>query len=111
MQINGHVLLPAALLIATFFTLVCEAQPAPLNSQPNYYSDVESEPDPEAVYEILARIGQSIIRARDNIPKRGMDLGLSRGYSGSLTAKHLMGLASANYASGPGRRRRSVAQV
>nr|APB88057.1 calcitonin-like diuretic hormone precursor variant C [Lygus hesperus] len=40
--------------------------------------------------------------------KRGLDLGLSRGFSGSQAAKHLMGLAAANYAGGPGRRRRHV---
>ncbi|KYQ47980.1 Diuretic hormone class 2 [Trachymyrmex zeteki] len=45
----------------------------------------------------------------DAIPrtKRGLDLGLNRGFSGSQAAKHLMGLAAANYAGGPGRRRRS----
>ncbi|EGI66870.1 Diuretic hormone class 2 [Acromyrmex echinatior] len=45
----------------------------------------------------------------DAIPrnKRGLDLGLNRGYSGSQAAKHMMGLAAANYAGGPGRRRRS----
>nr|P82372.1 RecName: Full=Diuretic hormone class 2; AltName: Full=DH(31); AltName: Full=Diuretic hormone class II; AltName: Full=Diuretic peptide; Short=DP [Diploptera punctata]P85826.1 RecName: Full=Diuretic hormone class 2; AltName: Full=DH(31); AltName: Full=Diuretic peptide; Short=DP; AltName: Full=Rhopr-DH31; Contains: RecName: Full=Diuretic hormone class 2(1-16); AltName: Full=Rhopr-DH31(1-16) [Rhodnius prolixus]P85830.1 RecName: Full=Diuretic hormone class 2; AltName: Full=Diuretic peptide; Short=D len=31
----------------------------------------------------------------------GLDLGLSRGFSGSQAAKHLMGLAAANYAGGP----------
>lgn len=40
--------------------------------------------------------------------KRALDLGLSRGYSGTLQAKHLMGLAAANYAGGPGRRRRDA---
>lgn len=40
--------------------------------------------------------------------KRALDLGLSRGYSGALQAKHLMGLAAANYAGGPGRRRRDA---
>ena len=40
-------------------------------------------------------------------PKRGgLDFGLGRGYSGSQAAKHLMGLAAANYAIGPGRKRR-----
>lgn len=39
--------------------------------------------------------------------KRGLDLGLSRGYSGTQAAKHLMGMAAANFAGGPGRRRRS----
>lgn len=43
--------------------------------------------------------------------KRGgsfnLDLGLGRGYSGAQAAKHMMGMAAANYANGPGRRRRS----
>ena len=38
-----------------------------------------------------------------------MDFGLSRGFSGAGAAKHLMGLAAANFAGGPGRRRRSAA--
>ncbi|RWS13507.1 diuretic hormone class 2-like protein [Dinothrombium tinctorium] len=37
--------------------------------------------------------------------KRGLDLGLSRGFSGRQAAKHLVGLASANFAGGPGRKR------
>ena len=40
--------------------------------------------------------------------KRGVDFGLGRGYSGSQAAKHLMGLAAANYAIGPGRKRRQA---
>lgn len=39
--------------------------------------------------------------------KRGLDLGLSRGYSGSQQAKHMMGIAAAGLSGGPGRRRRS----
>ncbi|KAK3884375.1 hypothetical protein Pcinc_011348 [Petrolisthes cinctipes] len=39
--------------------------------------------------------------------KRGLDLGLGRGFTGSQAAKHLMGLATANFAGGPGRKRRS----
>ncbi|CAG9823767.1 unnamed protein product [Phaedon cochleariae] len=42
-----------------------------------------------------------------NTSKRGLDFGLGRGFSGSQAAKHLMGLAAANFAGGPGRRRRS----
>ncbi|KAK3890695.1 hypothetical protein Pcinc_005373 [Petrolisthes cinctipes] len=38
---------------------------------------------------------------------RGLDLGLGRGITGSQAAKHLMGLAAANFAGGPGRKRRS----
>ncbi|XP_043193002.1 diuretic hormone class 2-like [Amphibalanus amphitrite] len=40
--------------------------------------------------------------------KRGLDFGLGRGFSGSQAAKHMMGLAAANFAGGPGRRRRSA---
>lgn len=38
--------------------------------------------------------------------KRGVDFGLGRGFSGTQAAKHLMGLAAANYAVGPGRKKR-----
>jgi len=38
--------------------------------------------------------------------KRGLDLGLGRGFSGSQAAKHLMGLAAANFAAGPGKKKR-----
>ena len=38
--------------------------------------------------------------------KRGIDLGLSRGFSGSQAAKHMMGMSAASFANGPGRRRR-----
>lgn len=44
-------------------------------------------------------------------PKRGVDFGLGRGYSGSQAAKHLMGLAAANYAVGPGRKRRETIET
>ncbi|XP_045624428.1 diuretic hormone class 2 [Procambarus clarkii] len=71
--------------------------------------------DPDYVLELLTRLGHSIIRANElekfvrssGSAKRGLDLGLGRGYSGSQAAKHLMGLAAANFAGGPGRRRRS----
>ncbi|XP_046417089.1 diuretic hormone class 2 [Neodiprion virginianus] len=73
----------------------------------NYYNQLEEE-DPEVMLEMLARLGQSLIRTHElENSKRGLDLGLSRGFSGSQAAKHLMGLAAANYAGGPGRRRRS----
>lgn len=39
--------------------------------------------------------------------KRTVDFGLSRGYSGAQEAKHRMAMAIANFAGGPGRRRRS----
>lgn len=36
--------------------------------------------------------------------KRGLDLGISRGFSGSQAGKHLMGLSAASFANGPGKR-------
>ncbi|XP_011498658.1 PREDICTED: diuretic hormone class 2 [Ceratosolen solmsi marchali] len=62
---------------------------------------------PEAAQELLDRIENLAIFVQPDNAKRGLDLGLSRGFSGSQAAKHLMGLAAANYAGGPGRRRRS----
>ncbi|KAI4502386.1 hypothetical protein M0802_002298 [Mischocyttarus mexicanus] len=76
-------------------------------SQQNYWNQLE-EDDPEALLDMLARLRHSIMRNQElENNKRGLDLGLSRGFSGSQAAKHLMGLAAANYAGGPGRRRRS----
>ncbi|XP_071444373.1 diuretic hormone class 2 [Hetaerina americana] len=75
------------------------------------YVDLD-DPDPEYVLELLARIGQSVIRSQEQTDaKRGgtLDLGMGRGFSGAQAAKHLMGLAAANYAGGPGRRRREAA--
>lgn len=73
----------------------------------NYWNQVE-EDDPEALMEIIARLGHTIMRYPElENNKRGLDLGLSRGFSGSQAAKHMMGLAVANDAGGPGRRRRS----
>lgn len=75
--------------------------------QQGYWSLFDEE-DPEALMEIITRLGHTMIRNPElENNKRGLDLGLSRGFSGSQAAKHLMGLAAANYAGGPGRRRRS----
>ncbi|XP_015440203.1 PREDICTED: diuretic hormone class 2 [Dufourea novaeangliae] len=77
--------------------------------QQSYWGQFDEE-DPEAtkLMEIIARLGHTIMRNPElENTKRGLDLGLSRGFSGSQAAKHLMGLAAANYAGGPGRRRRS----
>ncbi|KAK1116607.1 hypothetical protein K0M31_018226 [Melipona bicolor] len=74
--------------------------------QQGYWSQFDEE-DPEALMEII-RLGHTMIRNPElENNKRGLDLGLNRGFSGSQAAKHLMGLAAANYAGGPGRRRRS----
>ncbi|XP_076392258.1 diuretic hormone class 2 isoform X1 [Megachile rotundata] len=75
--------------------------------QQSYWSQFEEE-DPEALMDIITRLGRTMmLNPEVENSKRGLDLGLSRGFSGSQAAKHLMGLAAANYAGGPGRRRRS----
>ncbi|XP_015588149.1 diuretic hormone class 2 [Cephus cinctus] len=95
-------LLAAVAIIA----LSTPAEAAPYTPQ-SYWNQLEDE-DPEMMLEMLARLGQSIIRTHElENTKRGLDFGISRGFSGSQAAKHLMGLAAANYAGGPGRRRRS----
>lgn len=43
--------------------------------------------------------------------KRTVDFGLARGYSGIQELKHRLGMAAANYAGGPGRRRRSESEA
>lgn len=105
------VLLTSTLLVGVIlmFSISHAAGSAPLSSQrSNFIPEQDSEADSEYVLDLLARLGQSIMRANDlENSKRGLDLGLSRGFSGSQAAKHLMGLAAANYAGGPGRRRRS----
>ncbi|XP_022241877.1 diuretic hormone class 2-like [Limulus polyphemus] len=67
--------------------------------------------NPADVLGVLAYLQSSILRAQEmSNEKRGLDLGLSRGFSGSQAAKHRMGLAAAKFAGGPGRRRRDVGQ-
>uniref|UniRef100_A0A6B2EBL0 Putative diuretic hormone class 2-like protein n=1 Tax=Phlebotomus kandelakii TaxID=1109342 RepID=A0A6B2EBL0_9DIPT len=73
-----------------------------------YYNEIEEQPE-DVLMELIARFGQTIMRARDDLEnsKRTVDFGLARGFSGIQEAKHRMGLAAANYAGGPGRKRRS----
>ncbi|XP_022257108.1 diuretic hormone class 2-like [Limulus polyphemus] len=67
--------------------------------------------NPSEVLDILADLRSNLLKGNEmSSEKRGLDLGLSRGFSGSQAAKHLMGLAAANFAGGPGRRRRDVDQ-
>lgn len=99
------------MLIGVAIVLMFSASPPRAEAAPytpqSYWNQLEEE-DPEVVLEVLTRLGQSLIRTHElENSKRGLDLGLSRGFSGSQAAKHLMGLAAANYAGGPGRRRRS----
>ncbi|XP_069973301.1 diuretic hormone class 2 isoform X1 [Penaeus vannamei] len=98
-------------LVAAFL-FVSSVNTAALNRERRAVVEID---DPDYVLELLTRLGHSIIRANElekfvrssGSAKRGLDLGLGRGFSGSQAAKHLMGLAAANFAGGPGRRRRS----
>ncbi|XP_069973302.1 diuretic hormone class 2 isoform X2 [Penaeus vannamei] len=91
-------------LVAAFL-FVSSVNTAALNRERRAVVEID---DPDYVLELLTRLGHSIIRANElENAKRGLDLGLGRGFSGSQAAKHLMGLAAANFAGGPGRRRRS----
>ncbi|XP_014272882.1 diuretic hormone class 2 isoform X2 [Halyomorpha halys] len=108
-MVSNVILVTFSLTLGTLILLSTAAESVPYIGHRGYLGDLESEPDPEVILEILAKLGQTIMRANDlENSKRGLDLGLSRGFSGSQAAKHLMGLAAANYAGGPGRRRRQA---
>uniref|UniRef100_A0A0A1WUH4 Diuretic hormone class 2 n=1 Tax=Zeugodacus cucurbitae TaxID=28588 RepID=A0A0A1WUH4_ZEUCU len=89
-----------------------EAAPFPRYQGGGYYNELEEVPD-DILMELMARFGQTIMRARNDLEnsKRTVDFGLARGYSGTQEAKHRMGLAAANFPGGPGRRRRSETEV
>ncbi|XP_047531165.1 diuretic hormone class 2 isoform X2 [Vanessa atalanta] len=98
-------LLAFCLLGALLLVMPAAAYP----SLGNYYRPgVQYEP--EQIMDMLNRLNElmEMERKMENSEKRALDMGLNRGYSGAIHAKHLMGMAAANYASGPGRRRRDV---
>ncbi|KAG6445284.1 hypothetical protein O3G_MSEX003806 [Manduca sexta] len=100
----------ATLLLAScvLLTLLLVVPTLSYPSVNNYYRE-EGPYEPEEIMDMLNRLGNLIQMERKmENEKRALDLGLSRGYSGALQAKHLMGLAAANYAGGPGRRRRDA---
>ncbi|KAG8196878.1 hypothetical protein JTE90_027590 [Oedothorax gibbosus] len=90
-------------------TLDCSwSYPSSSASQFRSKRSVDSEAS-EDLFRVLMRMAQDIVESDSPVhEKRGIDLGISRGYSGSQAAKHLMGLAAANFANGPGRRRRDT---
>ncbi|XP_024893307.1 diuretic hormone class 2 [Temnothorax curvispinosus] len=91
-------------VVVAVSSLTADAIP---HSHENYW-DQQDDIDRDEFLEFLSRMSRAIMsRPELENTKRGMDLGLNRGFSGSQSAKHLMGLSAANYAGGPGRRRRS----
>ncbi|KAM3964901.1 diuretic hormone class 2 [Aphomia sociella] len=104
-MVRASCLLASCVLFALLLVLPAAAYP---RYPSNYYRD-EGQYEPEEIMDMLNRLGNLIqIERKMENEKRALDLGLSRGYSGALQAKHLMGLAAANYAGGPGRRRRDA---
>ncbi|XP_018565090.1 diuretic hormone class 2 isoform X2 [Anoplophora glabripennis] len=95
--------------IVLFVTTTNAAPHSPKFYYPAYYSPLSFDgQNPEYLLQAIARLREALINDNDlENTKRGLDLGLGRGFSGSQAAKHLMGLAAANFAGGPGRRRRS----
>ncbi|EZA59006.1 Diuretic hormone class [Ooceraea biroi] len=94
----------AFIVVVAVSSLTADAMP---HSHESYW-DQQDDIDRDEFLEILSRLSRTVMnRPEMENSKRGLDLGLSRGFSGSQAAKHLMGLAAANYAGGPGRRRRS----
>ncbi|XP_031766650.1 diuretic hormone class 2 isoform X2 [Galleria mellonella] len=103
MMVRASSLLASCVLFALLLVLPAAAYPRYSN---NYYRD-EGTYEPEEIMDMMNRLRNLIQMERKmENEKRALDLGLSRGYSGALQAKHLMGLAAANFAGGPGRRRR-----
>ncbi|XP_017068595.1 diuretic hormone class 2 isoform X2 [Drosophila eugracilis] len=99
------------------FLAISSIEAAPMPSQYNGGGDGtgynELDEVSEAVMNLMTRLGRTMLRARNDVEntKRTVDFGLARGYSGTQEAKHRMGLAAANFAGGPGRRRRSETDV
>ncbi|XP_054153397.1 diuretic hormone class 2-like [Oppia nitens] len=95
-----------AIIISIIYVSLISAFPQ--NDKRLQRSIIEIE-NPEQVMNVLESLAQSIANTDYNSyknQKRGIDLGLSRGFSGSQAAKHLMGMSAASFANGPGRRRK-----
>ncbi|RVE48569.1 hypothetical protein evm_006758 [Chilo suppressalis] len=104
-MVRATCILASCALFALLLVVPTSAYPRYLN---NYYRE-EGPYEPEEIMDMLNRLGNllQIERKMEN-EKRALDLGLSRGYSGALQAKHMLGVAAANSAFGPGRRRRDA---
>ncbi|XP_039754834.1 diuretic hormone class 2 isoform X3 [Pararge aegeria] len=115
-------LMTCCLLGALLLVLPATAFPSPNN----YYRD-DGQYDPEEIMGMLNRlneiiqmerrletykedISRTLMSATNGIPneKRDLDMGLNRGFSGAVQAKHLIGMAASRFAGGPGRRRRDA---
>lgn len=77
-----------------------------VDSNPNLrYTD--EEPQRQSEEDALLDDDELNRYALFQIEKKGLDLGLSRGFSAKKAAKHMVGLAAASLPTNPGRRKRS----
>uniref|UniRef100_A0A182QXF2 Diuretic hormone 31 n=1 Tax=Anopheles farauti TaxID=69004 RepID=A0A182QXF2_9DIPT len=121
----------ALTLLLLVFTSTVDSTSA--MSYRGYKQEMKEQPD-DVLIDLIARYGHTMLRAKDELEKyvhivklgggvliylhlfhsnpvsfsskRTVDFGLSRGYSGAQEAKHRMAMAVANFAGGPGRKRR-----
>ncbi|XP_035773825.1 diuretic hormone class 2-like [Anopheles albimanus] len=95
----------AVTVLVIVFTASIESTSA--LSYRGYKQEMKEQPD-DVLIDLIARYGHTMLRAKDELEnsKRTVDFGLSRGYSGAQEAKHRMAMAVANFAGGPGRKRR-----
>ncbi|CAG2161789.1 unnamed protein product [Oppiella nova] len=105
-NLSGEKCIFIAIIISVIYISLISAFPQ--NDKRLRRSLIEIE-NPEEVLNVLESLSQSIANSdyeNYKTQKRGIDLGLSRGFSGSQAAKHLMGMSAASFANGPGRRRK-----
>ncbi|KFM77019.1 Diuretic hormone class 2, partial [Stegodyphus mimosarum] len=97
------------IFFAVLALMVCCVSSLEAQMASRYKRSVVEIDNPKETLQVLGNLAQRILEAESiSNEKRGLDLGLSRGFSGSQAAKHLMGLSAASFANGPGRKRRFV---
>jgi len=104
---SGEKCVSIALIISIIYISLISAFPQSDKRIKRQLVEIEN---PEEVLNVLESLSQSIANSdydQYRTQKRlDVGLGLDRGYSGSQVAKHLVGLNAANFAHGPGRRRK-----
>ncbi|KAL5281768.1 Dh31 family protein [Megaselia abdita] len=108
-RVNVFNSLSASLCLLIILVVVSSyAAPMPSGDNTAYYNEIDETPE-DLLMDLIARFDRTIYKARKDFEatKRAVDFGLSRGFSGTQEARHRLGLAAANFAGGPGRRRRS----
>ncbi|KAG9509690.1 Diuretic hormone class 2 [Fragariocoptes setiger] len=105
---SSSLMVAVAFAMASIMLLALSAHSMPLTSDSNSAALIVVE-YPEQVVRTLEYLirdlqySMSSNEAYISNVKRGLDLGINRGFSGSQAGKHLMGLSAASYAGGPGK--------